>query len=404
MNSSIIQTIAIKNLNRRPVRTWCMIFFTFILSCSLFFTTVLVDSMKNGLEKTVNRLGADIIVVPKEYERNMADSLFLGELCSFSFDKSWINPISEIDGIREITPQLYMKSLAAGCCSAETQLIAFDPQTDFIVSAWLSENNIKMPKFGEVIIGHLISPENPGEIRFFDRTYKVIGKLDRTGSNYDTCVFMTYETAKDIMGSERWYEAFYENPDAENLVSSLLIRTEEGADAKQIARSINYSLAKDSPIAAYTANGIMADAMKNVNNMTGYSTVLIGLIFILVVVALFSIFTITINERTREFGIYSALGTPARKLSGIVLTEGLLIGLAGGLIGAVFAAAGTVIFGNTIVVLMEIPELNVNPFFLTVLGLKCIVLALVVSALSSLYSAWKVSRVSLDGLIKGEEL
>ena len=41
----IIWKIALKNLKRRPVRTGCMIFFVFMLSASLFFSSMLVGSM-----------------------------------------------------------------------------------------------------------------------------------------------------------------------------------------------------------------------------------------------------------------------------------------------------------------------------------------------------------------------
>ena len=87
--SSIVCRMATKNLQRRPVRTLCMMFFVFMLSTSLFCSSVLVDSMQGTLQKTTDRLGADIIVVPEEYEREMADSLFLGELCSFTFDREF---------------------------------------------------------------------------------------------------------------------------------------------------------------------------------------------------------------------------------------------------------------------------------------------------------------------------
>lgn len=42
----IIWKIALKNLKRRPVRTGCMIFFVFMLSASLFFSSMLVGSME----------------------------------------------------------------------------------------------------------------------------------------------------------------------------------------------------------------------------------------------------------------------------------------------------------------------------------------------------------------------
>lgn len=404
MCKSTVISVARNNLQRRSVRSWIMIFFVFVLAASLFLGAVLTSSMQAGLNKTVNRLGADIIVVPKEYERDMADALFLGEMCDFTFDRAWIKPISQIDGIEAVSPQLYLESLAASCCSTQTQLIAFDPDTDFIITSWLADDNIPMPERGEMIIGYEIDPETPGEISFFDEPYKVVGQLEKTGTNYDVCVFMTYETAQDILSSEKWYEVFRENPDASQLISSLTIRTEEGVDAKDVARTINFHLADNCPIAAYTTNGIMTGAMDTVHSLTGYSTVLLVMIALLVVVALVCIFTITINERAWEFGILASLGIHGKTLSGIVLSEGLLIGAAGGVLGSAFSAAVVLIFGNAFATVMELPKLNRNPLYLLIVGLIAAAVSVLFSLAASLYAAHKVNRHHLDTLIRGEEL
>ena len=42
--------------------------------------------------------------------------------------------------------------------------------------------------------------------------------------------------------------------------------------------------------------------------------------------------------------------------------------------------------------------------YLLALGGICLALSVAVSLLTSLYSAWKISRTRLDNLIKGEEL
>ena len=404
MKKFVAQTMALKNLQQRPVRSWCMIFFVFMLSASLFLSTVLIDSMKNSLEKTTNRMGADVIVVPKEHERAMADSLFQGTISYFTFDKEWVEPIASLKGIKYASPQLYMKTLAADCCSTSVQLIAFEPETDFIISSWLQDDNIQMPKRGEVIVGSKVTPEEGGKVRFFGEPYKVVGQLEKTRTNYDNCVFMTYETAQEIMNSEIWQKTFGSTTDADQLVSCLMIRVEEGVEATDIANAVKFRLSDDCPVTAYTSNGLMSGAMQTVNSMDGYSTILITLISILVIAALLCIFTITINERTKEFGILASLGAGSNQLAAIVLTEGVLIGLAGGLIGAVFAAVALLIFGNTVVVLLQIPKLNTEVLYLLVLGFKCIALSLLVSIAASLYSAWKVGRNRLDTLIKGEEI
>lgn len=404
MKKLVAQTMAVKNLQRRPVRSWCMIFFVFMLAASLFFSSVLVKGMSDNLEKTTNRMGADIIVVPKEHERSMSAALFQGTLSYFTFDKAWVEPIAELEGIKNVSPQLFMKTLAADCCASDVQLIAFDPESDFIVSPWLTDDGVKMPEKGEVIAGSKIEPQSDGTILFFNKPYKVVGQLEQTHTNYDSCVFMTYETAQEIMNSEKWIENFGVTDNVNELVSGLMIRVEDGVDGNEIAREINYRLDDNCPVTAYTASGLMSGAKDVVTSMGNYSSILIALISILVVVALLCIFTITINERTREFGILASLGASSKKLSAIVLTEGVLIGLAGGLIGVVVSSLALLIFGNTISVLLEIPKLNTDPLNLLMLGGKCLLLSMAVSIAASLYSAWKVSKNNLDTLIKGEEM
>ena len=381
-----------------------MVFFVFMLAASLFMSSVLVDSMEASLEKTVNRIGADVIVVPKEYESSMADSLFMGELCNFSFDSKWVEDIKNVDGIEAISPQLYMQTMSASCCDSAVQLIAFDPETDFIVSSWLEDDGIKMPGRGEFIVGSSITPGDSGTMKFFNVEYKVIGQLEKTGTSYDSCVFMNYDTAQDMMNGETWVKFFGETPDVRQMVSSLMIRAEEDMPITTIAGAINFKLPDGSPVSAYTTNGIMSDAMASVESMGSYTRILMGLISVLVVAALLCIFTITINERTKEFGILASLGADSSKLSGIVLTEGFMIGLAGGLIGTAVSVAVIMIFGGTIVNVMELPQLNSDIAYMLMLGLRCTGLALVVSVAASLYSAWKVSRNNLDALIKGEEM
>lgn len=70
-----------------------------ILSAALFTSRVLTESMKTCIDKSVDRIGADVIVAPGEYESDLSDSLFSGGLCSFYFEKSLMNQVKKTDGI-----------------------------------------------------------------------------------------------------------------------------------------------------------------------------------------------------------------------------------------------------------------------------------------------------------------
>ena len=49
------------------------------------FSSMLVGSMEGTLQKTTDRMGADLIVVPKEFEKSMADCPFSGGIVQFQF-------------------------------------------------------------------------------------------------------------------------------------------------------------------------------------------------------------------------------------------------------------------------------------------------------------------------------
>ena len=59
-------TLAAKNMRRRPVRTAAMILLAAFLAFSVFAGSLVVASLQNGLKSYEARLGADIIVVPYE--------------------------------------------------------------------------------------------------------------------------------------------------------------------------------------------------------------------------------------------------------------------------------------------------------------------------------------------------
>lgn len=77
--------LAVRNLRHRRVRTMFLAALVLILSAALFTSRVLTESMKTCIDKTVDRIGADVIVAPGEYESDLSDSLFSGGLCSFYF-------------------------------------------------------------------------------------------------------------------------------------------------------------------------------------------------------------------------------------------------------------------------------------------------------------------------------
>ena len=269
-----IPTISMKNLQRYGVRTSVMVLFKMLLVGMTFTSTILLNSMDKSIDNTVNRIGSDIIVVPQEYEDDMKDSLFLGEPCSFYFDRKYMDEIKELDGIESISPQLYITSLASDCCVSEVQIIAYDPDTDFIVIPLLEAMVIDKLNDKDILVGSSIDGEVGDSLTFFNQEFTIAGKLDKTGTSYDEGVFLNFKDTKELL-IDKNLEQMSDVTDSDKLVSSLMIRTADGADIMVIARKINYSLS-GSYVKAYTMNGMFKNISEKMMGEQALSQVKCG--------------------------------------------------------------------------------------------------------------------------------
>ena len=393
--------LAVRNLRHRRVRTMFLSALVLILSAALFTSRVLTESMKTCIDKTVDRIGADVIVAPREYESDLSDSLFSGGLCSFYFEKSLMDQVKKTDGIDKISPQLYIASLDAACCSVPVQIVAFEPESDFIVQPWMSGSNVSELKKGQTVVGSKITAKAGDKISFFGQEYEVAGKLEETGTSYDNCAFMNFETAYTLFDS---FQIKYvtDLTEPQKYVSLLTIRTKDGADPKEVANTINTKM-RDSGLKAYTAKAMSGKVSDTLEQMQSYSALLIGLLFLMAVLALICIFNITVNERLKEFGVLLSIGARKSQIFQMLLLEAGMIGVLGGFLGVVFSGGGILLFKDVIMESMNMPYLNVNVSQYVILALQSLGLAVGVSLLATLYAAVRANRMELYKLIQEVE-
>lgn len=106
----------------------------------------------------------------------------------------------------------------------------------------------------------------------------------------------------------------------------------------------------------------------------------------------FNALSMTVLERTRELGMLRSLGSTRAMIARLVVTEALLLGLFGSLLGVLFGyamAKGLVyLFGRAF--LFEITQLVLSPFALV----SAVLVGVAVTALAALYPALRAGRVS----------
>lgn len=130
---------------------------------------------------------------------------------------------------------------------------------------------------------------------------------------------------------------------------------------------------------------------------------IIGLI---ILVSIGNILSMAVAERTAEIGTLMAVGLRKRQVLGIFVGEGVVIGVAGGLLGLVVGTVLALVISSVGIPLPPPPgstlpvtgEIHVTAG----IALGTLALAVVAATLASLYPSWKASRLDIvDALRSG---
>lgn len=335
-----------RNLKGYARRTAALLLFAALMAVAVFGGTMMISGVRNGLDTVKSRLGADIMVTP-ESAKNEFDAqtvLLKTEPGYFYMDASVVDEIRSIEGVEAASPQLFLASAKAGCCSARLQMIAFDPATDFTIQPWIEDTRVS-GNLGllDVIIGSNVSWASAASdnlIRFYDTECNVVGQFAPTGSTLDSAVYMNFDTCKALIQACREKGMFkYENLDADAIVSSVMIRVAPGYDSEAVADAIRD---KVGGVSVATATNMVSGIADSLNHISGTISALIVAFWLLGMLMTVLLFTLMMNARKREFASLRAMGASRGILSGIVVREALTVNLLGGAVGVLLT--GVILF------------------------------------------------------------
>jgi putative ABC transport system permease protein len=122
----------------------------------------------------------------------------------------------------------------------------------------------------------------------------------------------------------------------------------------------------------------------------------------IVLVSVMNVMMMAVYERIREIGMISAIGTPPRRILAIFLSEGLLLGLAGALVGIVISLVA--IYGLNVWKISFTFGQQQNIVLAPWVGagdvVTIAVLVIAVAVLASLQPAWKAARMDPIGALR----
>lgn len=389
--------IAKMNIKRQPVRTAFLFVLITVLSFVLFSGTFLVKSLNSGLQSLSDRLGADIIVVPQGYDGKIEGALLRGEPNTFYFDISAVDRIKKINGVLTASPQLFIATLSASCCSFPLQIIGIDFDSDFNVKPWLSKTITSELKNNEIVVGSNIVGNVSGELKFFNQPFVIAGRLNRTGMGFDNSVFMTMQNAQRLA---KEYERLIKHEVAHNerLISSVMVKVSPKASAKSVADAISKEF-KGEQIYPLLAKRMMSNVSNGIDSLSLYIKLLVIILYILSFVVLIISFSAIFNERRGEFAMMRVIGATKVHIAALAALESFIISSLAALLGTVLSLSLVILFDQAIITSLKLPYLSPSVLWTCLVAFLSFLVIALIAPLSILKTVFDFSRkeIALTG-------
>ena len=398
----IMKSLTLKNLCGRPPRTAALLILAALLSFAVFAGTMMTASLGTGLDSLEARLGAEVMVVPYEAatKKKFEDVILQGSTGYFYMDKSKLREISELETVGEVSPQLYLASTGSSCCSIPVQIIGFDPETDFTVTPWIKKSGGGELKKFDIVVGNDLNAFVGDTLSFYGVECRVAAKLDKTGTSYDTTVFTGIDTISELIRSslDKGMNDF-KSLDPENIVSCLLINSAEGADPEETMNDINLHVKK---VKALRSKNMISGISSSLAGVSGMIRTLMIAVWVLGVVIMLLAFTMSVNERRKEFAVLRVMGSSRGKLAGMVMSEALAICLAGSAVGCTIGLLVLIPFSGAIEQKLGLPYLTPGAGAVAGYILGTLLLSAISGAIAAALSAIRMSRIDTGLILRGD--
>ena len=365
---------------------------TAFLALAVFGGSVVVLSLRSGLNSLEARLGADIILVPDQAQSKVSfQNMFLqGTTGAFYMDASALEKALEVAGVEKAAPQTFLASLKADCCSIKIQVIGIDPEKDFTVQPWIARSLTRALGDMDVAVGCKVEAGMGEIIRIYEQRCKVVARLEATGTGLDTAVYCNMNTMNQLLKAAEEKGVSHKMASGDDVISAVYIKVKDGYDIDTVNSQLNSRVRKATAVRTRSMITGVSDSLAGVSRTV---TILIIAVWALAFIILLLAFVLIIRERAREFAVLRLLGASRGMLGRTVLLESALCGLLGGVTGVGLSALLLFPFAQLIESALQLPYLMPDVKNVVWLGMGTVLLSVIVAALSSVIAAYRLSRV-----------
>jgi putative ABC transport system permease protein len=374
-----LSSISVNNLRRRKGKMAFLTIGLLIGIATMVTMFSITEAMKADTERKLDQYGANIVITPKANDL----ALVYGGIAvsGVSYDVKELNE-EDAEKIRTIPNAENISTLAPKLLGASTidgqqfLLVGVDFKQEMLLKKWWEIEGQEPKISSDIVLGYLAAEKlnkwAGDTIEINGQQFKVAGTIQETGSQEDALVYADLGAVQELLGK----------PGKLSMIEvSALCST---CPIEDIVMQIGEKL----PGAKVSALKQAVKAREQTVEQLGNFSLAISVV-VLLVAALIVLTTMmsSVNERTREIGIFRAVGFRKIHVMIIILTEALLVSSFGGLLGWLI---GTLASGA---VAPHLAQLTIGVQWNPLLGGIAVALAIVVGVGSTIYPAVRASNL-----------
>ena len=377
-----LRDIAVNNLRRRKTKVIFMVFGMVFGIATIVTLFSITSAMQAGVSQKFQEAGLKVAITPRTNTLSFAVggitvasgvSYDVKEIRDSAVDE--VKKIQDAGKIRVIAP----KVLGTVELNKRKVLVAgVDFPAEMKIRSWwtIAAGGRQPEQANEVLIGSrleaLFKTRPGGEITIKGQPFKIAGILDETGSDEDGIVFMKLPAAQKLLNKEHVY-SFVEintiqDEGAMNRIIGEISRQMPDVRVKQVKEA--------------------TEARKELVERFGKFSLVVSLVMLMIgSLIVMTTMMSSVNERTREIGIFRAIGFRKSHVMRIILLEAAIISGLSGIIGYLVGLGAAKVLAP----FMDTMKLTIswNPL----MGIGVIALAITVGVLASIYPATRASKL-----------
>ena len=374
-----LRTVAVNNLRRRKARAAFLIAGLLIGVATVVALISLTQSMTGQTKADLQSFGANILVAPRSKDVGLTyggisvGGVSVGAQAIKESDVARIDIIPDRKSLSVVAPELVGPVTAKG---RRVLLLGVRPAAEFKLKRWWSVDTGRPPADDHELVAGAKAARTLGltmgdYVRIGGRRFTVTGILRPTGAQDDDLLIVDLRAAQQLLhkpGQVSMVE-----------VAALYADAPVGDIARQIAA-----------VMPGTKVTTMQEAVKGrqhaVDQFRSFSYAIVGVVIAIEVLVVFITMMGSVAERTREIGVFRAIGFRRVHITRLILIEAVIASVLAGVLGYLVG------MGTTYAVLPLVAhsaEVTWAPF----LGPAALALAVVIGALASLYPALRAGKL-----------